>query len=148
MSDNLPPGYYPSYAILQLEVCKLVATLNLTADLIPDPNETTALGTILQNNGINIALSLDGVACAVADRVLVCNQTSAEQNGIYIVRDVGGINTPWQLVRAPDFYWSALLVSGYYVNICDGLTKKGKFYTLVNPLPATINTDPIIFLPS
>jgi len=52
----------------------------------------------------NIALQVDGVTVAVGKRVLVKNQTSAFQNGVYNVTQQGdGSTVPYILTRAADY---------------------------------------------
>ena len=52
----------------------------------------------------NAALGLiDGYAVHLNGRILVKNQSSQLQNGIYTVTDLGSISTPWILTRATDF---------------------------------------------
>jgi hypothetical protein len=145
MSDNLPDGYYPQYCTLQLEAAKYASVLNKSGDLIPSPGETEGYGTILQNNGINAALTIDGATPSVGDRVLLVAQTDAKQNGTYIVLTVGDGSTPWQLVRAPDMYYGNQLVAGMFVIITGGATNNGKFAILQSPVPTSINDDPINF---
>lgn len=62
----------------------------------------------------NIALSglqtIDGINVVLGDRVLVKNQTAANENGIYVLNDVGGVPI-WQ--RSSDCSTWASLVSAY-----------------------------------
>ena len=51
------------------------------------------------SNGV---LTIDSVSVAVNDRILVKNQTTGTQNGIYIVSSSGTAGTPWSLIRATD----------------------------------------------
>jgi hypothetical protein len=50
----------------------------------------------------NTSLTIDNVSVAVNDRVLVKNQSTSTQNGIYVVTASGSGSTPWVLVRAED----------------------------------------------
>jgi hypothetical protein len=78
----------------------LVATTeNLTATY---DNGTDGVGATLTNSGTQEALEIDGVAMTVADRVLVWQQTSGVQNGVYVVTTVGDGSTNWVLTRASD----------------------------------------------
>ena len=52
--------------------------------------------------GANGALSIDGVACAAGDRVLLTGQTDAKQNGIYTVSAAGSASAPYAMARASD----------------------------------------------
>lgn len=78
----------------------LVATTgNLTATY---NNGTSGVGATLTNSGTQVALEIDGVAMSVNDRVLVWQQTSQAQNGVYVVTTVGSGSTNWVLTRASD----------------------------------------------
>ena len=63
------------------------------------------------------ALVIDGATLAVNDRVLVKNQTTALQNGIYTVTAISGTAT---LTRANDFDTSAEVVPGFQVFVLEG----------------------------
>lgn len=71
----------------------LVATYN---------NGTNGVGATLTNSSTQEALTIDGVALVLNDRVLVYEQTDATQNGIYTVTTVGDGSTNWVLTRATD----------------------------------------------
>lgn len=78
----------------------LVATTgNLTAAY---NNGTAGVGATLTNSGTQVALSIDGVAMTVADRVLVWQQSAQAQNGVYVVTTVGSGATNWVLTRSSD----------------------------------------------
>jgi hypothetical protein len=78
----------------------LVATTgNLTATY---NNGASGVGATLTNSGTQVALSIDGVALAASDRVLVWQQTTGLQNGIYVVTTVGSGSTNWVLTRSSD----------------------------------------------
>lgn len=58
----------------------------------------------LINTGANAAFTLDGVnGITQGTRVLIKDQTTQSQNGIYVVSTVGDGATPWVLTRASDF---------------------------------------------
>jgi hypothetical protein len=53
------------------------------------------------NNGV---LIIDGItADLVDDRVLIKNQTTKIQNGIYTITNIGSVSTPFVLTRATDY---------------------------------------------
>ena len=71
-------------------------------------NGTGGVNATITNNGAQSALTIDGYTFTAADvtnatRVLVKNQSSGLQNGIYIVTNQGSGSTNWQLQRATDF---------------------------------------------
>jgi hypothetical protein len=68
----------------------------------------TGVGAFLQATA-NGTLVVDGVttasspAIAIGERILVKDQTSASQNGIYTVTVVGSSTAPWKMTRATDY---------------------------------------------
>lgn len=80
----------------------LVATTAVLPNTPTYDNGTAGVGATL-TAGANAALAaIDGVTLAPGDRVLVKNQASALQNGIYIVASIGSASAPWILKRATD----------------------------------------------
>lgn len=102
---------------------------------------STGSGTITVDHtlyllaGANGALTLDGVTIAQGDRVLIKNQTTATQNGIYVATDEGAANRPAVLTRADDANSSAELSAGSFTFIVDGTTQGGIAYVQVNDAP-------------
>lgn len=69
--------------------------------------------------------TVDGVSLAVGDRVLVKDQTTASQNGIYRVTTVGtGVNGAW--ARVEDFFTGDIVERGCIVFVQQG----GTLYSL------------------
>jgi hypothetical protein len=80
-------------------------TANLTATY---SNGTGGVGATLTNSGALAALTIDGYTFTATDvtngtRVLVKDQTTAAQNGIYVVTNQGSGSVAWVLTRASDF---------------------------------------------
>lgn len=65
-------------------------------------NGSAGVGATLTNTGTLAALVVDTVAVAVNDRILVKNQPTAAQNGIYTVTNIGSGSVAWILTRATD----------------------------------------------
>jgi hypothetical protein len=74
-------------------------TANLTATY---NNGTSGVGATLTNSGTQAAFSIDGVSPAVNARILVKDQTTQTQNGIYTLTTIGSGSTNWVLTRATD----------------------------------------------
>lgn len=90
----------------------------------------------------NITLSgeqtVDGVACVTGDRVLVKDQTTGADNGIYVV-DTG----TW--TRSEDFDGPYDIVSGSMVRVNDGSTNGGGWFIVSTDDPITIGTTSLSF---
>lgn len=64
-------------------------------------NGTSGVGATLTASA-NGALTIDGVAVSAGDVVLIKNQASAFQNGIYVVTNAGGVSAQFVLTRSVD----------------------------------------------
>jgi hypothetical protein len=110
---------------------------------ISTSTSTTKL-TALVATTANITLSgtqtIDGVALSADNRVLVKNQNTASQNGLYVVR-----TTAW--VRATDLDANTELNNGVLVYISRGTANGGKYFRLATSTepPLTITTSALSF---
>jgi hypothetical protein len=102
------------------------------------------------NNGVGATLTpsssltaIDSVTLNVNDRVLLQNQTSKNQNGLYIVNAVG---TNALLTRASDFQNIEQLKEGQFVVIGAGNVLAGSLWVLVEPLPIQFGISDINFV--
>lgn len=126
----------------------LVATTgNLTATY---NNGTAGVGATLTNSGAQAALSVDGVALATNDRVLVWQQTTGLQNGIYVVTTVGSGSTNWVLTRSADANTSSegdpnSLGGGDYFFVQSGATQGFFAFICTNTSTITFGTTAITF---
>jgi hypothetical protein len=113
-------------------------------------NGTAGVGATLTNAGTQAALVLDGVTLSVADRVLISQQTTQTQNGIYVVTSVGSVSTNWVLTRSSDAdtYVNASpagLSEGSTVFVQQGTTNAGTTNTCNTVGTITFGTTNITF---
>ncbi len=126
----------------------LVATTgNLTATY---NNGTAGVGATLTNSGTQEAITIDTIALSVGNRVLVWQQTSQAQNGVYEVTTVGSGSTNWVLTRTSDAdTYSAQdtqgLGGGDYFYVQSGATGAGDSYICTNDGTITFGTTAITF---
>jgi len=121
---------------------RVATTANLTATYA---NGTAGLNATLTNSGTLAALQIDGVALSVSDRVLVKNQTTGFQNGVYTVTTVGSGAVAWVLTRATDFDVSADIVLGSLFFVSAGTTNSNRYYYCTNSSAVTVGTTAITF---
>lgn len=88
------------------------------------------------------SLTIDSVACAVGDRVLLQTQTNTYEQGIYIVRSIGSTVV---LERSADQHHIEQLKPGQYVSVGAGTLRAGNIYTIVEPLPAYVGSGAIVW---
>jgi hypothetical protein len=142
-TDAATKGYVDSVAEgLHIHASVLAATtanLNATYD-----NGTSGVGATLTNAGTQAALVIDGVTLSVSDRVLVKNQTTGAQNGIYTVTDTGSVSTNWVLTRATDFNSSAEIQGGDFVFVTGGTVYDNTGW-VQTATSVTVGTTPIVW---
>jgi hypothetical protein len=81
------------------DAVRAATTANLTATYA---NGSSGVGATLTNSGTQAAFTVDSIVLSVGERVLVKNQSTAFQNGIYTVTTAGTVSTNWVLTRAID----------------------------------------------
>jgi hypothetical protein len=123
--------------------CQEGTTANLTATYA---NGAAGVGATLTNSSTQVALLIDGVTVALNDRILVKNQTTTFQNGIYTVTNQGSGATNWILTRATDYNLASQINQGDLVIVDTGTTNIGTGW-LQTAIVATIGTSPITFSP-
>lgn len=91
----------------------------------------------------NITLSgtqtVDGVSLAVGDRILVKNQSTASQNGIYTVR-----SSTW--TRSVDASENSMVTSGLMVFVDEGTANADTIWRLTTNDPIVVGTTELVFL--
>jgi hypothetical protein len=90
------------------------------------------------SNALENGDTLDGITLATGNRILVKNQTTQSENGIYVV------NASGQPSRATDFDTATEVDSGDFVFVYSGTANAGTGWVQTNK-PATIGTDAIAF---
>ena len=78
---------------------RVMTTANLSSAY---SNGSSGVGATLTNNSTQAALTIDGVLLTTNDRVLVQDQTTGAQNGVYKVTTVGTASSNWVLTRTTD----------------------------------------------
>lgn len=133
-----------------------------TTSALPASN---VVGSVITDSTAGSVLTIDGLAMNASNnviagktRVLVKNQATPSQNGIYIVTTIGVAGTvPWVLTRASDFNTMSSNVSGQTLpNISNGsyvfvgagstLARTGWVVNDADSALTTVNTSAINFI--
>ena len=107
--------------------------LHIHASAMAATTANVALATALENGDV-----LDGVTLATGNRILVKNQTTTSENGIYVVQASG------QPTRAIDFDTALEVDSGDFIFVSGGTANANTGWVQTSR-PATVGTDPITF---
>jgi len=122
---------------------KAATTTNLSANY---SNGTNGYGATLTADTNRAFTTLDGVSSwSVEERILVKDQTTATQNGIYTLTTVGSVSTPWVLTRAVDADNNPAgeLATGDFCFVTNGSTNISKGFILSTTGTITIGTTNI-----
>jgi hypothetical protein len=107
--------------------------LHIHASVIAATTANITLATDVENGDV-----LDGVTLATGNRILVKNQSTASQNGIYVVAASGAPS------RAADFDSPAEIDGGDFVFVTGGTVNDNRGFVQTN-IVGTIGTDAIEF---
>ena len=116
---------------------RVATTANLTATY---SNGTAGVGATLTNSSTQAALSIDGVTMVADDRVLVKDQSTAAQNGIYVVTNIGSGSSNWILTRATPEDQPAELSGGSFVFVEEGTANGDNGYVFTHTGAPTFGT--------
>ena len=106
-----------------------------TTNLVATIDGTNQILTATSNG----VLTLDTVSPAVGKRVLIKNQTTQQNNGIYVVTNAGSAGAPWVLTRSADAS-TTTLTSSAYVFVESGATLSGTGWLLTAADPIVLGT--------
>jgi len=116
--------------------CRAATTGNLAATY---SNGSAGVGATLTASS-NGAITLDGVSPVVNDRILVKDQTTASQNGIYKVTTQGDGSTAFVLTRATPEDQPAELSGGSFVFVEEGTANGDNGYVFTHTGLPTFGT--------
>ena len=91
------------------------------------------------NTGFANGQTIDGVAIATGDRILIKDQTNGAQNGIFVVEASG------QPTRAADFDTDDEVSSGAFTFVEEGSSQANNGYVLVNADPVSVGSTAMVF---
>ena len=143
-TDGTNKAYVDAIAAgLEFKNACYVATTgsNLNATYV---NGAAGIGATLTNAGSLAAFSLDGQSPALNSRILVKDQSTSYQNGIYTLTTVGSGAIAWILTRSTDYNQVAQIQAGDIVPIEYGTLNASTIW-LQTATVATIGTDAITF---
>lgn len=92
--------------------------------------------------GVDLTNALDGITLVLDDRLLVKNQGTGTQNGIYIVTTAGAAGV---LERAPDSDTDADVTSGNATFVEEGTVCADTAWVITTDDPITLNTTAIVW---
>jgi hypothetical protein len=128
------------------EAVELATTTALPANTYN--NGTSGVGATLTATG-NGVLSVDSTVTVIANRVLVKNEVTQANNGVYTVTQVGTVSTPYILTRATDFDTAGTGVDqideGDFFLVTSGTVNINTAWVQQTAPPIVVGTTAIVF---
>lgn len=106
-------------------------------------NTRAALVLTAQANGA--LADIDGVTPVLGNSILVKDEATQANNGIYTVTALGDAGTPWTLTRRYDMNTGTEFVAGGLTSVQEGSTLADTVWILTTNAPITMNTTAITF---
>ena len=134
--DSVISGFNPQESVNYASTVALTVTYS---------NGVAGVGATLTNAGTQVVFAMDGFNPTVGQRVLIKNQASTLQNGVYTVTNVGSGATNWILTRATDFDQPVDINNSGIVPVIAGTVNAGTGW-LETATVTAVGTDPIVFI--
>jgi hypothetical protein len=111
-------------------------------------NGASGVGATLTANA-NGALSVDSTLTVAANRILVKNEVTQANNGVYVVTQVGSAGTPYILTRATDFDTAGSGVDqideGDFFLVTSGVANLNTAWVQQTTPPIVVGTTALVF---
>jgi len=147
MVNNVVAGPNPSvltendlHKLKNKESCRFATDTG--DDLTDGYTYDAATGTITKD--ASDVVTIDSGTIALNDRILVKNQTTGQENGIYTVTVVGTSEVALVLTRSLDCDSDTEVTSGMFVHVEEGTANADKNFALTTNSP-TLGTDALVF---
>jgi len=125
-----------------------VAVQAASAAVLPNSptylNGASGIGATLTAGVTNTALVVDGYTPVLLDRILVKNQASSFQNGVYSVSQVSGIGLAWILTRALDYDQPSDMNNTGAIPVANGIVNLDTSWVQTSQV-TTVGTDAVTF---
>ncbi len=126
------------------KICYVCSVNNLVD--VTYNNGSLGIGATLTNTSLTLtAFTIDGINPAINSRILIKDQTSSFQNGIYSLTTVGSDSIPWVLTRVSDYNKPSQINVGDLISITNGTTNSNTIWKQTG-IVTIIGTSPITFI--
>lgn len=123
--------------------CRAATTAALAANTYA--NGSSGVGATLTANANGALAAVDGVTLVATNRLLVQDEVTGANNGIYVVTQVGTAGTPYILTRATDADTAAEVTAGMTTFISEGTVNGNSSFSLISDDAIVIGTTTLTF---
>jgi hypothetical protein len=152
---QLATKQYVDAAVSNVNYHEPVQVASTVAYTVTYNNGSSGVGATLTNAGAQAALVVDGVTMTATDvsnatRILIKNQASGAQNGVYVLTNQGSASTNWSMVRSADMDTAGVgadtVSPGDTFYVIAGTSQATTTWVQTTQLPITIGTTALVFV--
>jgi hypothetical protein len=152
---QLATKQYVDAAVSNVNYHEPVQVASTVAYTVTYNNGSSGVGATLTNAGAQAALVVDGVTMTAGDvssgtRILIKNQASGAQNGVYVLTNQGSASTNWSMVRSTDMDTAGVgantVSPGDTFYVIAGTSQATTNWVQTTQLPITIGTTALVFV--
>lgn len=144
-SDGLSPSSGSGKWLVRGEASALVRVRVATAAALPANTRTSNTLTADANGALNDT-GIDGITnLAVGNLVLVKNESTGANNGVYVLTGIGAAGAKWTMERAATHMQSDQMRAGVLVVVAEGTANKNILFELTTDDAITLNTTSLTF---
>jgi hypothetical protein len=152
---QLATKQYVDAAVSNVNYHEPVQVASTVAYTVTYNNGSSGVGATLTNAGAQAALVVDGVTMTATDvtngtRILIKNQASGAQNGVYVLTNQGSPSTNWSMVRSADMDTAGVgadtVSPGDTFYVIAGTSQATTTWVQTTQLPITIGTTALVFV--
>jgi hypothetical protein len=152
---QLATKQYVDAAVSNVNYHQPVQVASTTSYTATYNNGSSGVGATLTNAGAQTALVVDGVTMTATDvtnatRILIKNQASGGQNGVYVLTNQGSGSTNWSMIRATDYDTAGTgagkINAGDTMYVIAGSSQATTSWVQTTTLPITVGTTALVFV--
>ena len=152
---ELATKQYVDAAVSNVNYHQPVQVASTTSYTATYNNGSSGVGATLTNAGAQTALVVDGVTMTATDvtnatRILIKNQASGAQNGVYVLTNQGSGSTNWSMIRATDYDTAGTgagkINAGDTMYVIAGSSQATTSWVQTTTSPITVGTTALVFV--
>lgn len=152
---QLATKQYVDAAVSNVNYHQPVQVASTVAYTVTYNNGASGVGATLTNAGAQTALVVDGVTMTATDvsnatRILIKNQASGGQNGVYVLTNQGSVSTNWAMVRATDYDTAGSganqINAGDTMYVIAGTSQATTSWVQTTTSPIVVGTTALVFV--
>jgi hypothetical protein len=144
-SDGLSPSSGSGKWLVRGEASALIRVRVATAAALPANTRTSNTLTADANAALNDT-GIDGLTdLAVGELVLVKNESTGANNGLYVLTGIGAADAKWSMVRASTHSQSDQMRAGVLITVNEGTANGNTLFMLTTDDAIVLNTTALTF---